>query len=133
MTTSEEYKEIIRDARQEISETRNIQGTGLGLSISRELVHLMGSELVATSEYGKGSTFSFEIWQGISDPEAIGDFDPKAKKITQDTGKNKRSVFTAPGKKILVGGIIAAIAGAVFLAIGSRRIVGFSSLISPIC
>ncbi|MBO5623589.1 MAG: response regulator [Butyrivibrio sp.] len=88
--------------RLDISRTRNIEGTGLGLSISRELVHLMGSELVATSEYGKGSTFSFEIWQGISDPEAIGDFDPKAKKITQDTGKNKRSVFTAPGKRILV-------------------------------
>ena len=36
-------------------------GTGLGLSISANLVRLMGGELKAISEEGKGSTFSFSL------------------------------------------------------------------------
>lgn len=34
---------------------------GLGLPISRNLAHLMNGDLRVTSEYGKGSTFTFEI------------------------------------------------------------------------
>ncbi|HEY5824654.1 MAG TPA: PAS domain S-box protein [Cyclobacteriaceae bacterium] len=41
--------------------TRKFGGTGLGLSITRKLLHLMGSEVNVESQYGYGSTFSFEL------------------------------------------------------------------------
>ncbi|MBF0450975.1 MAG: PAS domain S-box protein [Candidatus Magnetomorum sp.] len=37
------------------------EGTGLGLAISRKLVHMMNSQLIATSEPGKGSCFEFDL------------------------------------------------------------------------
>lgn len=40
---------------------RNYEGTGLGLAISKNLVELMGGEIAADSEKGKGSCFSFHI------------------------------------------------------------------------
>ncbi|KPA13212.1 diguanylate cyclase [Candidatus Magnetomorum sp. HK-1] len=43
------------------STTRKYGGTGLGLSISRQLVNMMGGEIWAESDYGKGSTFHFTL------------------------------------------------------------------------
>ena len=43
------------------SENARKQGTGLGLAISSRIVHMMDSEIVLTSEAGKGSCFSFEV------------------------------------------------------------------------
>lgn len=88
--------------RLDISHTRNIEETGLGLPISRELVQLMGSELTAASEYGKGSKFSFEIWQGITNAEQIGYFDPSMKECDAIAESNDQEIFTAVGKRILV-------------------------------
>lgn len=76
----------------------NIKGTGLGLNISKQLLEMMGSSLRVESEYGKGSTFFFEIEQAIVDEKPIGD--PKTRVIKKK--ENYKSAFTAPDASVLV-------------------------------
>ncbi len=40
---------------------RHAEGTGLGLTITHNILSLMGSEILVTSELGVGSTFTFEV------------------------------------------------------------------------
>ena len=53
---------------------RNIEGTGLGMSIVTKLLDMMGSKLDVQSVYGKGSTFSFRVEQGVAKTAAMGDY-----------------------------------------------------------
>ncbi|EAY26823.1 PAS domain-containing hybrid sensor histidine kinase/response regulator [Microscilla marina] len=47
--------------QEDASITRKFGGSGLGLAIGRQLVELFGGKLTVTSEYSKGTTFSFTL------------------------------------------------------------------------
>ena len=53
-------------AQADSSTTRKYGGTGLGLNISKQLVELMGGAISLTSEYGRGSDFTFTARFGRS-------------------------------------------------------------------
>jgi len=44
-----------------MSSTKRFEGTGLGLYLCRKLLGLLGGEIMAESEPGKGSTFTFTL------------------------------------------------------------------------
>ncbi len=68
------------------------EGTGLGLTISQKLVHLMGGKLDASSVYGQGSTFWFDLEL------------PEADVKEQDLGQEERIILrvVGPERNILV-------------------------------
>ena len=55
----------------DINESLKKEGSGLGLSIARTIVNSAGGEISVKSVYNKGSVFSFDIPQRISDPEPL--------------------------------------------------------------
>ena len=87
---------------ERIEENRNktIEGSGLGLNIVQQLLDLMDSQLVVHSEYGKGSKFSFEIEQTISNSEKIGDIMENYKKAVSFMEKYTETLI-APAAHLL--------------------------------
>jgi signal transduction histidine kinase/CheY-like chemotaxis protein len=84
--------------RLEESKNRNIEGTGLGMTIVVELLRMMNSQLQVESVYGKGSTFSFDVIQGVVSGAPMGRF----RMNTIQNIEEYKALFTAPRAKILV-------------------------------
>ncbi|MFS8116993.1 MAG: PAS domain S-box protein, partial [Microcoleus sp.] len=57
----EELESIFELFVQSSSGKKVQKGTGLGLSISREFIRLMGGDITAESEVGRGTSFKFDI------------------------------------------------------------------------
>jgi signal transduction histidine kinase/CheY-like chemotaxis protein/HPt (histidine-containing phosphotransfer) domain-containing protein len=87
--------------RIEEKRNRNIEGTGLGMSIAQSFLAMMGSHIEVESEYGKGSTFSFALVQGVKSWNPIGDYEESFKRSVSERAKY-RERFTAPYAKLLV-------------------------------
>ena len=86
--------------RIEEKRNRSIEGTGLGMSIVKRTLDMMGSRLSIESEYGKGSTFSFEVRQKIAENIPLGDLNEAHKKSIAEASSYKEELY-APKAKIL--------------------------------
>lgn len=86
--------------RIEEDRNRNVEGTGLGMSITVKLLQLMGSKLQVESVYGEGSTFFFEVEQGIVGEEPIGNLEERIR--NQNAEYSYQVPFVAPDANLLV-------------------------------
>lgn len=87
--------------RFESERNRSIEGTGLGMSITKQLLELMGSELIVESEYGKGSRLYFAIEQEVIKWDGIGDYSLRFAEA-KESNTAYRELFHAPDARILV-------------------------------
>lgn len=74
--TQEELDSIFIPFIQSVAGIESQEGTGLGLSISQQFARLMGGDVTATSEPGKGSLFRFEVLVRRAEKRDVLDVEP---------------------------------------------------------
>lgn len=96
MGIKQEEQTIIFEPFQQadMSPDKKDQGTGLGLAITKKILELMGGTLALESEYGKGSTFYFELLLPCEQEQPEDSEEANPENIEEQT------VFT--NKKILI-------------------------------
>ncbi len=57
-----------------VKNNKHIEGTGLGLTITKRLIEMMSGSIKVESEFGKGSTFTVTLPQGIVSDEKMGNY-----------------------------------------------------------
>ena len=68
---NDEIDKLFRHFEQTSTGINKGSGTGLGLALSRELAILMGGNISVSSEYGKGSVFTFDVVIKNGNAEAV--------------------------------------------------------------
>ena len=86
----------------ETSRKFSADGSGLGLPIVQQLLQLMDSELKVESVFHKGSTFSFDVKQGVIKWEPIGDYERAFSMASSHQERKFMQSFQAPNAKVLV-------------------------------
>jgi signal transduction histidine kinase len=97
-TKSEEIEGIFGGfSKLDVARNGYVEGVGLGLTIARNVCRALGGDIVVKSEYGRGSTFTATIRQGVADDRRLGHLDRTAVSST-DVGVS----FHAPDVRVLV-------------------------------
>ena len=94
-------KLFVKFERLDLVRNSTKEGTGLGLAITKMLLDMMHGRIDVDSEYGKGSTFTVTIPQGIISDEPFGNFREKFEKSIGEKNDHHES-FIAPSAKVLV-------------------------------
>ncbi len=79
--------------RMEGNFNHDFEGIGLDMDIVAKLLESMGSRLEIESEYGKGTSASFTIDQGIVDPKPMGSVEVKEELYADTVRKHKYTEF----------------------------------------
>ncbi len=87
MTPEQKARLFQSFSQADLSTTRKYGGTGLGLTISKRLVEMMDGKIWVESQFGKGTSFIFEIRLGeqSSQTEGIAPFSNKKILIVDDS------------------------------------------------
>jgi len=97
--TAEQTRHLFQPFTQvDASSTRRYCGTGLGLAISKKMVEMMGGNISAESEPGKGSIFSFTANFGIVTLDKARGFEHAQgleglRALVVDDSQNAREIF----------------------------------------
>jgi len=93
MTAEQMEKVFDAFGQAESSTTRKYGGTGLGLSLSKQLTKKLGGNLIATSEFNKGSKFTVSIPTGfLSQVDKIEQIDAFQKPKNKQTEESNKSI-----------------------------------------